>query len=277
MHKLNALGNDIVQHFINGLAEKGMRTSYIVQVMAILNSSLEQAEYNGLISKNPSKRIEMPIKQEINRRVLTVEEQEKLMEAAKGYRYGDMILLMLGTGLRIGEAMALRWEDIDLEKSLLSVNRTYVEITEYIDGKTVRKPGYQSPKSRTSKRTIPLLPDLVKMLLRVKEQQEQEKQESWGLYEDVGLVFCGRYGDQLTRGSVEKTLRRICKKTRLEHVNPHALRHTFATRGLENGVDLKVMQELLGHASIKMTADIYTHVSHETKRASIMKLADTIK
>jgi integrase len=278
LYKLKSLRNDMVQHFVNNLVDRGIRTSYIVQIVAVLKSALEQAVDNGLIMKNPAKRVEMPLKQEVKRRVLTVEEQKKLMEVAKGYRYGNMILLMLGTGLRIGEAMGLTWSDIDFESNILSVNRTYVEVAEYVDGKCIhRKGSFQSPKSRTSKRTIPLLPSLVNMLLDVKSKQEKEKQEFKAAYQDSELVFCGRNGEQVRRASVDKTLRRMCKKTGIEHVNPHALRHTFATRGLENGVDLKVMQEFLGHASIKMTADIYTHVSSETKRDSMMKLADTIK
>lgn len=277
IYKLKSLRNDMVQHFVNELTDNGMRTSYIIQTVAVLKSALEQAVDDGLISKNPAKKIEIPLKQEIKRRVLTVDEQEKLIEAAKGYRYGNMIFLMLGTGLRIGEAMALTWDDIDFENYLLSVNRTYVEITEYIDGKAVHKQGFQSPKTRTSKRTIPLLPALVDMLLTHKESQEQEKKEFKAVYQDSGLTFCGRDGKQVKRTTIDKTLRRICKKAEIEHVNPHALRHTFATRGLENGVDLKIMQEFLGHASIKMTADIYTHVSSEVKRDSILKLADTIK
>lgn len=276
-YKLIDLRNEMVQRFVNNLVDKGIRTSYITSMTSILKAALEQAVENDLISKNPANKIKMPLKQEIDRRVLCVDEQEKFMEAAKEYRYGNMFLLILGTGLRIGEALALTWNDIDFDRCLLSVNRTYIEYVEYLDGKTNRKSGVGEPKTMTSKRTIPLIPRLRDMLVEIKEQQEQEKQTLKTAYHDNGLIFCSLNGEYICRGSVDKTLKRICKKAGIEHVNPHALRHTFATRGLENGVELKVMQEFLGHASIKMTADIYTHVLPETKRDSMLKLADTIK
>ena len=115
------------------------------------------------------------------------------------------------------------------------------------------------------------------MLLKLKEEREQEKKKFKEAYQDSGLIFCNYYGVSLNYTAIQKKIISICVKTGLEGVHPHTLRHTFATRGLENGIDLKIMQELLGHSSIKMTADLYTHVLPETKKKSIMKLADTIK
>lgn len=114
------------------------------------------------------------------------------------------------------------------------------------------------------------------MLLKLKEERELEKQKFKDVYQDNGLIFCNYYGVSLNYTAISKKIQTICKKAGLNGVHPHTLRHTFATRGLENGIDLKIMQELLGHSSIKMTADLYTHVLPETKKNSMMKLADTI-
>ena len=148
MYKLKSLRNDMVQHFVNNLVDRGIRTSYIVQIVAVLKSALEQAVDNGLIMKNPAKRVEMPLRQEVKRRVLTVEEQKKLMEVAKGYRYGNMILLMLGTGLRIGEAMGLTWSDIDFENRTLSVTKSAVKRNYGVDvRKVLEQKGKKEEKS----------------------------------------------------------------------------------------------------------------------------------
>lgn len=276
-YTLSSLRNDMVQRFINGLAEKGLKSLTIERIVGTLKAALIQAVDNGLLAKSPATRVKMPLPQERTPRVLTVHEQELFMEAAKTHRNGEIFLLILGTGLRIGEALALTWNDIDFDNCILSVNRTQIEYCEHVNGETIYHRTYSSPKTKTSKRKIPLIPVLITMLLDLKAQREAEKEKFKDVYQDNGLIFCNYYGVSLNYTTIAKKIRSICKTTGLEGVHPHTLRHTFATRGLENGIELKVMQELLGHSSIKMTADIYTHVLIETKQNSIMKLADTIK
>ena len=266
----------MVQRFVNGLADKGLKSITIERIVGTLKTALMQAVDNDLIVKNPASRIKMPLKQERTPRVLTVHEQELFMEASKEHRNGEIFLLILGTGLRIGEALALTWDDIDFENHILCVNRTQIEYCDHIDGKTIYHREYSTPKTKSGQRTIPLIPSLVDMLLTLKEQREQEKQKFKEAYKDTGLIFCNYYGVSLNYTAIAKKIQSICKKTGLEGVHPHTLRHTFATRGLENGIDLKIMQELLGHSSIKMTADLYTHVLPETKKNSMMKIAGTI-
>ena len=276
-YTLASLRNDMVQRFVNELSsDKNLKSLTIERIVGILKTALEQAVDNDLIIKNPASRIKMPLKQERSARVLTINEQKLFIEAAKEHRNGEIFLLILGTGLRIGEALALTWDDIDFQNHILSVNRTQVEYCEHIDGKTVYHRECGTPKTQKSKRKIPLMPAIVEMLLDLKEQREHEKQQFKAVYQDNGLLFCNQYGISLNYTAIVTKMKSICKKTGLEGVHPHTLRHTFATRGLENGIDIKIMQELLGHSSIKMTADLYTHVLPETKRTSIMKMADTI-
>lgn len=275
-YTLASLRNDMVQRFVNNLADKGLKSITIERVVGTLKTGLIQAVDNDLIAKNPATKIKMPMKQERTPRVLTVQEQEIFMEASKEHRNGEIFLLILGTGLRIGEALALTWDDIDFEQHVLSVNRTQIEYCEHINGETVYHRGYSTPKTKAGKRTVPLIPTLIDMLLNLKKQREQEKRKFKATYQDNGLIFCNYYGVSLNYTTISKKIQTICKKTGLEGIHPHTLRHTFATRGLEKGIDLKIMQELLGHSSIKMTADLYTHVLPETKKNSVMKLADTI-
>lgn len=275
-YTLSALRNDMVQRFVNGLSDKGLKSLTVERIVGILKAALVQAVDNGLIAKSPATRVKMPAPQERTPRVLTVPEQEVFMKAAKNHRNGEIFLLILGTGLRIGEALALTWNDIDFENAILSVNRTQIEYCEHVNGETIYHRTYNSPKTKTSKRKIPLIPVLITMLLNLKTQREEEKQRFKDAYQDNNLIFCNYYGVSLSYSAISDKLHDICKEADLEGVHPHTLRHTFATRGLENGVELKVMQELLGHSSIKMTADLYTHVLIETKQNSIMKLANTI-
>lgn len=276
-YTLASLRNDMVQRFVNGLADKGLKTITIERIVGTLKAAMLQAVDNELIAKSPAARVKMPLKQDRNTRVLTVQEQERFIEAAKGHRNGEIFILILGTGLRIGEALGLTWNDIDFEKRILSVNRTQIEYCDHIDGETIYHREYSTPKTKAGKRSIPLIPALVDMLLELKKQRDEEKQKFKDAYQDNGLIFCNYYGVSLNYTAIQDKIKSICKTTGLEGVHPHTLRHTFATRGLENGIELKIMQELLGHSSIKMTADLYTHVLPDAKKKSVMKLADTIK
>lgn len=276
-YTLSNLRNDMVQRFVNELSNKGLESLTIERIVGILKSALMQAVDNDLIAKSPATRVKMPLQKERNPRVLTVHEQDLFMEAAKEHRNGEIFLLILGTGLRIGEALALTWDDIDFEKRVLRVNKTQIEYCEHVNGETIYHRTCGSPKTKTSNRTVPLIPTLVEMLQNLKIERDEEKAKFKDAYQDNGLLFCNYYGVSLNYNTITKKMTSISKKTGIEGVHPHTLRHTFATRGLENGIELKVMQELLGHSSLKMTADLYTHVLPETKQTSIMKLADTIK
>ena len=164
---------------------------------------------------------------------------------------------MLGTGLRIGEALALTWDDANLENGTLRVNKTQVEFRDPDDPDAKTEIRYAAPKTRASNRTIPLLPEVARLLA--------------ALPAGSGLLF-HRSGRGLLSGEIRRNLRTITKQMGVEGFTPHGLRHTFATRGFENGVELRVMQEILGHANINVTARIYTHVRDERKRDEIMKM-----
>ena len=156
----------------------------------------------------------------------------------------------------------------------MSVNKTIVYATDPYNSNSKKSVSIGTPKTKAGYRIIPLIPDIVDMLREHKELQG-------AIVGNVDYVFCtmfnGSAGQLVSASSIDKVIRRTAKKAGIENLSAHCLRHTFATRGLENGIPLKVMQELLGHSSIKMTADLYTHVLPETKQAEIMKLADTIR
>lgn len=230
---------------------------------------MKQAISNDIIYKNVASSVILPRKVKKEIRVLTREEQATFMSVANDSPpYGFIFILVLGTGLRIGEALALEWSDIDFEIGILSVNKTIALYKDCDDPESKAKYLLGTPKTQSSNRKIPLLPELLQELRELKEQSINN------------LIFPGPTGGhchpQTVRYHFKKELM-IANIPRIDELHLHSLRHTFATRGLEDGIELKVMQEFLGHASIKETADTYTHVLPCKKRDSIMKLQETMR
>ncbi|GAV22668.1 tyrosine-type recombinase/integrase [Carboxydothermus pertinax] len=176
-------------------------------------------------------------------RALTLEEQDAFLRALAGHQLGTAFILALGTGLRRGELLGLHWEDIDLEEGILHVKRNVV----YVRGHGIV---VQPPKTEKGNRTIPIPKLVLKML-----EGHQERLKAEGLYRPDGPVFPSKNGTYMYPDNFERTFRKLRKEAGID-INLHALRHTFATRLLELGEDLKVVQELLGHARIGITADI---------------------
>lgn len=275
-YSIKDLRNDIVQKYVNQLTEKGYNARTVEYTHRVLKMALDQAVDNELIAKNPSDKIILPRKIVKEARVLTMDEQDAFIKACKSYRNGEIFILILATGLRIGEALALTWDDVDFYGQILNVDKTQNESFVTADGGIECAISYTSPKTAAGRRKIPLIPKAIQILCEVRFKQEDDKKRLGEAYTDNNLVFCTKLGTAYHVSDMERNIRCISKLAGVEGVHPHALRHTFATRGLENGIDLKVMQTLLGHSKISMTADLYTHVLPDQKKDSIMKMADTI-
>jgi integrase len=272
-YTLKSLRNDMIQRFVNNLIEKGMKATTVARIFNILKPALEQAVDNGMIIRNPANKIKLPKIEVKEARVLTVSEQERFLAEARSYAQYEVFALILLTGMRIGETLALTWDDVDFNNNVLSVNRTSVML---LNKKTKKyEIGYHQPKTVKSIRKIPLLPDAVELLQDVRTKQMLLKKYCED-YNKENLVFCNDEGNPIWATDMRQRISRITKNLGLEGVHIHTLRHTFATRCLEKGIDLKIVQEILGHSSINMTANLYTHVLPETKKEAIMKLSDSI-
>ena len=232
-YMLKDLRHEMIQKFINDLSDRGQVHMSLLRAHSILRGALDQAVTNGLVLKNVSLKVKFPKQdKKESMRVLSVEEQIKFIEFAKSETYGDIFIVMLATGLRIGEVLVLTWDDIDFDRSILQVNKT---LTYEAIGNDYTF-GAGPTKTRAGTREIPLL-DSISHLLQKKYQQDTPNQHN--------LLFPNTFGELLNSSTARWYLRQITKKAGIVGINPHALRHTFATRGLENGIDLKVMQELL--------------------------------
>lgn len=283
--KVTEIKGEQIQKMFNYLILQGYAVSTLYVSKGLLSGMFKQLIKDDVLVKNPVQFVEFPRQsRKKERRVMSQEEQTIFMEYAKGSLYEDIYLLALATGMRIGEICALRWSDIDFSNQRLTVNGTLKQFKDtgfYID----------TPKSVTSRRIVPLLPLVCKMLKRRKREQVGTVMRSdKGKTQWKDLVFLNpREGHGPVRKrtiayDMDAIVKRInedrreqCKKKRqcpeiFQRVSPHALRHTFATRALENGIPPKVVQEILGHSSITITLDLYTHVLDKTKNEEILKL-----
>lgn len=283
--KVNQIKSSDVRRFYNLLAdERNLKIATIDNVHTVLHQVLQLAVEDDYLRSNPSDNALKELKQAHNmdtekKRALTIEEQQVFMdflESSRQYNHWKPIFaVMLGTGLRVGEVTGLRWEDLDFENKTISVNHTLVYYNHKENGCYFN---VHTPKTKAGSRIVP-------MTQSVEEAFEQERnyQKALGISCQVQLdgysnfVFVNRFGNVQHQGTLNKALRRIIRDcndeilekakgasvTLLPRFSCHNLRHTFATRMCEAGVNMKVVQDVLGHADIGTTMNIYTDATKE--------------
>lgn len=241
----------------------------IVQLKCILNAAVE----DGIITKSPADGVK-PLKEEEEaasetyHRALTEEEQRKFMQYAKREWLYELLAMMLCTGMRIGEATALTWKDIDYINNVIHVTKT---ISRNEDGSYT----VGTPKSRTSVRDIPIS-EAVKQIL--KSQKEKQQMIHGNVVDIQQRIFEGFGGKLVYNGVVNKAISNTLERMRadgieIKHFSAHALRDTFATRYIEQGGSAQVLKTILGHSSLSMTMDLYSHVLPNKKQEEM----DSIK
>ena len=250
--------------------------STIRQTYITMGTMFKAAKMNDLIAKHPMDgvRFTKPVRATDDIKFLTRDEQRVFLETAKRSRNYNQYTLILETGLRTGEMIGLTWDAIDFEKRTLTVNKTL----EFRHGEQYWRAG--PPKTQQSYRTIPLTDRAYEILKEIKDKLPWQK-ESPLLSQTLeyidrrtgaisrlvmrDLVFINwRTGEPAKNSSYDTHLYKLCDEAGIEKFCMHALRHTYATRAIECGVQPKVLQKLLGHASIKTTMDRYVHVASES-------------
>jgi integrase len=221
-------------------------------VHGVLRKSLNDAVQWGLLGTNPALRASVPKRRRVQLRVWTPEEAATFIAAVEGHRLSACWVLALTAGLRRGELAGLRWEDVDLERSVV---RIAVPRTTDSDYKILSK----EPKA-SSRRAVALAPHTVAALRRHRVEQSQERLAAGPAWENSGLVFVDEAGRGYHPQRLTDLFHEAAAAAGLPRIRLHDLRHTSATLALVAGIHPKIVQERLGHASIGMTLDIYSHV-----------------
>lgn len=262
--KLVDIRGEHIQKIYNDMIKRKLSCSSIRTVSVLLNGCFKQAVKNGLIERNPVPFATLPKdKAPEPRRVFTREEQDIFMEYAKESYLYNLFALAIRTGLRSGEIRGLKLSDVDKEAGVVHIQRTI---------KRAKGGGIfeDTPKTSTSKRDIPLTKDMLAILDRQKQLYGEK------VLRIDGYVFHLPDGSPITcerlQGEIDRTVRRIkVAGIKFERCTPHCFRHTFATRAIENGMKPQTLKTILGHSTLSMTMDLYSHVL-PTTRAEEMEL-----
>lgn len=274
-----------------------MAVSTIDSVHTVLHQVLDLAVDDGYLRNNVSDNVLKELKQSHifkteKRRALTVAEQELFLNFLKKnhtYRHWYPIFaVMIGTGLRVGEVTGLRWCDIDLENSMIDVSHTLVYYNHAQNGCYFN---VHTPKTKAGVRQVPMLDFVREAFLEEQKYQEELNIKCKAKIDGyTDFIFVNRFGNTQHQGTLNKAIRRIIrdcndevllrgeeKPVLLPHFSCHSLRHTFTTRMCEAHVDVKVIQDALGHADISTTLGIYADVTQKHKENEFKNLNEFFK
>ena len=266
-YKLQKLRPDEVQAGFNKLARQHYSPATIIKARTILRAALKRAVRNRLILTNPCEDIEIPKAEQEEVRYFSPEEQKRFLAALPDNTAGRALAFILGTGLRASECCGLRWSDIRRDE--LMVAQTIRRTRNYGDGveKTALLKG--TPKTRAGARCIPLSRRLTEILAAQRREQRLMRMKCGANWNENDLVFATALGTPLEGRNLTRALHAVLDKAGIERLGVHALRHTFATRAVESGMDYRTLSEILGHARVAITMQLYVHSSKETKRKAM--------
>lgn len=258
------------QKIFSDMAEQGYKTTTIYQTRITLYNMLEFAKENDVILSNPCKKsVKSGIGKPSEKKVaLTIDEQRKFLMAAAGQSYENQYKFMLQTGLRTGELVGLKWDDIDFGKRTVTISRTMeyrYKVGEWRVG---------PPKSKSGYRTIPLTDEAIRIL---KDQKEKNSKIKVINIEWRDQVFLSRKGEPVKNSTYDTALFKICDKAEIRKFCMHILRHTFATRCIEGGMIPKTLQKILGHSNIGITMNLYVDATEEEKTKEMDLVAEALK
>lgn len=277
--------NSLVKSDIQQLVDRASDNNYAYErqnkIKVILRDMLQRAVEDNLTAHNPVSGIKLRADKEIKAKSLTLDEQREFFDHCRNTFYDNLFNVAVNTGLRPGELFALQLSDVDLENGFIDVNKTLV-YQKYLDddGKTFH---VEPPKTKQSYRKVPINSacrvHLEKQLeLKAVMSKKRPKQQN-------EYLFVTKFNTPLNSVIYSDAIKAVIRQINLtrpfdnqfEVFSGHTFRHTFATRCFENGVDAKVVQSYLGHASLKMTMDLYTHVTEEKSMTDIEKIVPESK
>lgn len=251
--QLQKLAPQHVQSLYSTMGKQGLSPKTINSVHGLLHKALDNAVRWDLVSRNVCDLVTSP--RIVKRKImpLTLDQARKLLDTAKGHRLEEFLILAVVSGMRRGELLALRWSDIDFDQRVFLVHRTVDYIAHYGHVET-------EPKTKSGVRRIMLPVFMAEILQRYRVEQLKQRLKVGDAWEDMDLVFCDLKGGYINSRYLLVLFKRLLVASGLPHMHFHDLRHSAATLLMSMGVNIKVIQELLGHSDIVTTLGIYGHM-----------------
>jgi integrase len=239
------------------------------RILATLNSAMNYAVRKRKLDRNPVTAADRPRAARIEMKTWTADELGRFLEGAREHRLAPLFTVLATTGLRRGEALGLRWSDVDLDEGRLAVRQTLLAVNNHVE--------FGEPKTHRSRRTVDLDAGTVAVLkAHRKAQLEERAKAGLGRPRADGLIFTDEQGEPLHPNVVSRTFGRLVREEQLPVIRLHDLRHTHATLSLQAGVHVKIVSERLGHSSVTITLDTYSHAIPGLQRDAAEKVAALI-
>ena len=249
--------------------QDGLSPSIIRYIHSVLRKALNNALKMQYVQRNVCEAVELPKIKKTEANFLNKDEVAKMLEAFKGNDVYIPTLLAVGLGLRRGEILGLQWKDFDFEKRLVTIRRALLPLK--TDGQM-----FSECKTEKSNRTLAVPDNILTCLKQVRREQMENKLFFGREYQDYDLIYCNPDGSPVTPNSFNHRFDEALKKAGLKHVRVHDLRHTNASLMLSQGVPMKVASERLGHTTIGITMDLYSHIDVELQYDAAEKLNTAI-
>lgn len=289
--------SDVLYFYNDLITNKGLQVNTLENINTVLHPSLQLAVRDDIIRKNPVDGVFAEIKKRKGgsrktRRALTVEQQRAFMnyvaESPLFYNWYPLFVFLLGTGCRIGEAIGIPWDDVDMEKRIININHS---LTYYPRADDTYKCEFRvsEPKTEAGVRNIPMMKPVYEVLMDEYERQNEEGFCVENVDGMTNFIFTNRFGMPHNPAAINRVIKRIvdahnaeevvkAKKEKREPItiprfSNHIFRHTFASRFCENETNVKVIQEVMGHSDVSTTMNIYAEVNENVTRASLENLA----
>jgi integrase len=276
-HLIPALGHLRLQkltgHHIQSLyAQKsgeGLSPGRVGLIHAVLHGALSHAVRMNLVARNVSDGVDLPPVEKHEIQPLTPDQAQQLLQKVGELRLGALLTMALATGMRKGELLALRWQDVDMKSGELRVRRTvrYMGKRGFLEGK---------PKTKSSARRIVLPGFVVEVLSQHRLLQIEARLQAGDLWVERDLVFCNARGNFIEPSTLREQFLKVLEEMGFPHMRFHDLRHTAATLLLSMGVPMRVVQDILGHSEMKTTANVYSHVLPSMHREAMGKMDELL-
>ena len=252
--RMRALTPEHIQHALGKLLDSRLSARTVRQVHMVLRCALKQAVLWRVLATNPSDAVKAPRADRKEMRTLNEDEVRRLLSVTAGTRHHSLWIFLVTTGVRLGEALALKWSDLDVAAATVKIRRSLQ--------RQGRGAGlvYVEPKSARSRRTVPLSAETVAVLASHRTDLDDEREHAGDVWQENDLIFPSPIGRPRDMAYLSFTFHRALRRAGLPRLRIHDLRHTAATHLLNRHVHPKVVQDLLGHSTIAITLDTYSHV-----------------